>query len=159
MKTLIVYSSKSGNTKRLAEAVSNFLPGTNTIQSVEEKPDPAGYDLVVVGFWLQAGKVDPMASEYLSSLTSSRVFLFATHGAAVGSPHAEKGIQSAKDLAASCTIAGTFSCQGEVRPEFLAKVQKKDPPPPWIQDAPAAIGHPDAVDIENLKKAIEEVIG
>jgi len=159
MKTLIVYSSKSGNTKKLAQAVSGFLHGTNTIQSVEEKPDPTGYDLVVVGFWLQAGKADPMASEYLSGLTASKVFLFATHGAAVGSPHAEKGIQSAKDLAAPCTIAGTFSCQGEVKPEFLTKVQKKDPPPPWIQDAPAAMGHPNAADIENLKKAIEAVIG
>jgi len=159
MKTLIVYSSKSGNTKRLAEAVYDFLPGTNTIQSVEEKPDPAGYDLVVVGFWLQAGKADPASSEFLQGLSSSKVFLFATHGAAVGSAHAEKGMQSGKDLAGSCTVAGTFSCQGEVRPEFLAKVQKKDPPPPWIGDAPGAVGHPDATDIENLKKAIEGVVG
>jgi flavodoxin len=159
MKTLIVYSSKSGNTKRLAESVHDFLPGTNTLQKVEEKPDPAGYDLVIVGFWLQAGKADPMASEYLGDLPPSKVFLFATHGAAVGSAHAEKGMQNAKDLIASCTIAGTFSCQGEVRPEFLAKVQKKDPPPPWIGDAPAAAGHPDAADVENLKKAIEGAVG
>ncbi len=156
METLIVYSSKSGNTKRLAEAVCDFLPGAG-IKPVEEKPDPAGYDLVAIGFWLMAGKADPATCEYLQNFAPSKVFFFATHGAAAGSVHAEKGMQSARDLVASSTIVGTFSCQGEVRPEFLAKVKKKDPPPPWLEDAPAAAGHPNAADIENLKKALEEV--
>ncbi len=158
MKTLIVYSSKSGNTKVLAQAVADFLPGTNIIKTVGEKPDPSGYDLVIVGFWLQAGKVDPQAAKYLENLVPSRLFLFASHGAAPASDHARKGMESARDLVGSSTIIGTFSCQGEVNPEFLAKVEKKDPPPPWIKDAPVAVGHPDATDIENLRKEIEKAL-
>jgi len=69
MKNLIVYSSKSGNTRKLAEAVFNFLPGENVLKSVAERPDPGKYDFVVIGFWLQAGKADPESYEYLEKLT------------------------------------------------------------------------------------------
>ncbi|MCK5517086.1 MAG: hypothetical protein KAI39_09455 [Desulfobulbaceae bacterium] len=44
----------------------------------------------------------------------------------------------------------TFNCQGEVKAEFLAKAQKKDPPLGWINDAPAAAGHPNGADIASV---------
>jgi len=158
MKNLIVYSSKSGNTKKLAEAVSNFLPGENFLKSVRENPDPTGYDFVVVGFWLQAGKADPESQEYLEKLPLSNVFLFATHGAAKGSAHAQNAMQGAQQLVGASQSFGSFNCQGEVKAEFLAKVQKKDPPPPWIIDAPEAVGHPDATDIADLQKELERAV-
>ena len=158
MKTLIVYSSKSGNTRKLAEAVFNFLPGENVLKPVTERPDPAGYDFVVIGFWLQAGKVDPASYEYLEKLTHSNVFLFASHGAGAGSAHAKNAMEGARKLVAASRLFGTFNCQGEVKAEFLAKVQKKDPPPPWVKDAPAAIGHPNAADIADLQKELERAV-
>ncbi len=158
MKNLIVYSSKSGNTRKLAEAVYDFLPGENVMKSVEEKPDPEGYDLVVVGFWLQAGKADPGSYEYLEELAPSKLFLFATHGAAVDSPHAQNAMAGAKSMVTSSQVVGSFNCQGEVNEEFLAKVQKKDPQPPWVKDAGNAVGHPDAHDIANLQVVLEKAV-
>ncbi len=158
MKNLIVYSSKSGNTRKLAEAVADFLPGENVLKPVTERPDPVGYDFVVIGFWLQAGKADPASYEYLEKLAPSNVFLFASHGAGTGSAHARNAMEGAKKLVAASQIFGTFNCQGEVKAEFLAKVQKKDPPPPWINDAPAAVGHPNAADIADLQKELERAV-
>lgn len=158
MKTLIVYSSKSGNTRKLAEAVRDFLPGEKVLEPVEEKPDPTGYDLVVVGFWLQAGKADPLSSEYLDKLAPVKLFLFATHGAGVHSTHAQNAMQGAIKRAAVCDVIGTFSCQGEVKAEFLAKAQAKNPPPPWIKDALGAVGHPDTADIALLQNVLQEAI-
>lgn len=126
-----------------------------TVCHIKKAPDPAGYDLVVIGFWLQAGKPDPLSAEYLAGLGDVKLFLVATHGAAADSAHAQNGMAQAKSLAASARIAGTFNCQGEVNPALLDKVRKKDPQPPWIGDAPGAIGHPDATDIEQLTKAIK----
>lgn len=158
MKTLIVYSSQTGNTKKMADAVNELIGGEKTICPVHEAPDPAGFDLVVLGFWLQAGKPDPKSSDYLTKVGDARLFLFATHGAAADSPHVRKAMEQAVALTASAKIAGTFSCPGEVNPAFLEKVRQKDPQPPWIGDAPAAVGHPDNVDIERLKGAIKTVL-
>ena len=49
---------------------------------------------------------------------------------------------------------GTFSCPGEVNPKVLEKIRAKTPPPPWIGDADAAVGHPDAQDLARLQEVI-----
>lgn len=155
MKTLIVYSSKTGNTKKLAEAASDLIGGQKTLCPITEAPDSDGFDLVVLGFWLQAGKPDPKASEYLAKVGGTALFLVATHGAAADSAHALNAMAHARTLAPSARIAGTFSCQGEVSPVFLEKARKKDPQPPWLGDAPTAVGHPDDTDIDHLKDALK----
>jgi len=111
MKSLIVYSSQSGNTKKLAQAVYESLTGSKEMYAVTEAPDPAGYDLVALGFWLQAGKPDPKSAEYIGKVGKKPLFLFATHGAAAGSDHALKAMDHAKSLAPEADILGTYSCQ------------------------------------------------
>jgi flavodoxin I len=155
MKTLIVYSSQTGNTKKLAEAFDQLVGGEKFLCHIGEAPDPAGYDLVVLGFYLQAGKPDPKAAAYLAGIGNRKLFLFATHGAAASSAHACNAIEIAKSLAPAARIAGTFNCPGEVNPAFLEKAQKKDPPPPWINDAPAAVGHPNGDDIKRLTATVQ----
>ncbi len=81
MKSLIVYSSQSENTKKLADTIYKSLEGEKDIFSVDKAPSTKGYGLILVGFWLMAGKPDPKSSEYLSKLgKDDRLFLFATHG-------------------------------------------------------------------------------
>lgn len=158
MKTLVVYSSQSGNTKKLAKAVHDTLKGDIEMFPVEDAPAPDGYDLVAAGFWLQAGKPDPKSGEYLSKLGSgSRVFLFATHGAKAGSDHVNNALSHAKELVNGADVAGTFTCQGEVNPKVLEKIRQKETPPPWINDADLAVGHPDEADLSVLKAAIEQL--
>ncbi len=51
MKSLIIYSSRSGNTKRLAEFAYNALKGEKKLVSITELPlEKYDYDLVAVGF-------------------------------------------------------------------------------------------------------------
>jgi sulfite reductase alpha subunit-like flavoprotein len=154
MQSLIVYSSQTGNTRKMAEAACEMLHGETVLHSVQEAPDPKGYDLVVVCFWLQAGKPDPKSQAFLRTLEGADLFLIATHGAASDSAHAKNAVVYAQDLAPSATLMGTFSCQGEVNPDFLERASQKNPQPPWIADAPAAVGHPDAEDLARLKKAM-----
>ncbi len=158
MKSLVVYSSQSGNTKKLAEAVFEALPEGKKITPVEEAPDPKGYDFVAVGFWLKAGNPDPKSTEYLKKVRGTKLFLFATHGAATGSDHAKKAMETAKSLAEGANIVGSFDCQGEVNAGLLEKVKARPNPPEWIADADAAIGHPDESDVNALKEKIKEVL-
>jgi flavodoxin len=154
MKTLIVYSSKTGNTEKLAETAKDLLAGEVELVPIQEAPDPADYQLIVVCFWLQAGIPDPKSHAFLKTLEGANLFLIATHGAAADSPHAMNAMAYAKRISPTSTILGTFDCQGEVNPDFLKKARQKDPQPPWIADAPAAIGHPDSKDLARLKESM-----
>jgi flavodoxin len=158
MESLVVYSSQTGNTRKLAEAVFEALPGEKSIYPVDEAPDPSDYGFIAVGFWLMAGKPDPKASEYLGKIGKKPLFLFATHGAGAGSDDAIHGMASAKSLAAESDIRGTYSCQGEVNPKILEKASKKPEPPGWLADAPDAIGHPNSADIEALNYQLAELL-
>jgi flavodoxin len=130
MKSLVVFSSQTGNTKKLAEAVCESLPDTARLVSVDEAPDPSDYDFVALGFWLQAGKPDPKSAGYLERLKGhTKVFLFATHGADPNSEHAQNAMTYAQSLAEGATVAGTFSCFGQVNPKVLEKIKAKPQPP------------------------------
>jgi len=158
MKALVVYSSQSGNTKKLAEAVYEVLPDEKEIHPVDEAPEPSGYDLVAVGFWFKSGDPDPKSAEYLKKISGTKLFLFATHGAAPDSDHARKGMEAAKALAKGAEIVGTFNCQGVVNPGLLEKVKARPNPPEWIGDADSAVGHPDENDLNALKGKVREIL-
>ncbi len=158
MKSLIVYSSQTENTKKLADTIYESLEGEKDIFPVEEAPSTEGYDLTAVGFWLKAGKSDPKTSEYLAKVEKgTRLFLFATHGAAKGSDHVKNAVDHAIGLTNEADIAAVFTCQGEVNPKILEKVKQKPEPPVWIADADNAAGHPNEDDLSALKQMITEL--
>lgn len=156
MKAIVIYSSQSNNTQKVAEAVAAEL--NCDMNAVSEAGDISDYDTVAVGFWLKAGGPDPATQEFLPQLSGKRVFLFATHGAAVGTPPADNGMAKAKELAAGAEITGTFSCPGEVTESFLEIAAKKDPQPPWLAAAPAAKGHPNTDDLADAKVAVRNAM-
>jgi flavodoxin len=160
MKSLVVYSSQTGNTKKLAEAVFGVLPDEKEIFELAEAPDPAAYDLVAVGFWFKSGKPNPETIEFLPKLSGKSTFIFATHGAPVEFDHVAKGLEEAKGATGGAKILGSFSCMGAVNPKVLEKVRSmpEEKQPLWISRAEEAVGHPDESDIQNLKEAVATAI-
>jgi flavodoxin len=154
MKALIVYSSQSGNTGKLAQAIQDSLTIETRILPVEQLPVPEQDEIVFVGFWLQGGKPDPKSAEYLTRVGGAQLFLFATHGAAAESRHAQDAMDHAKSLAPAADILGMFNCQGQVDPKVLDKARQKSPRPVWVDDAAAAAGHPDEMDLGRLRAAV-----
>jgi len=157
MNSLIVYSSQTENTQKLAEVIYDTLDGEKEIFHVDQAPSLEEYDHIYIGFWFQAGKPDPKTLGFLEQVKDSKVFLFATHGAAKGSNHVKNAINSAMDLLKNTDITGVFTCQGEVNPKVLEKVKQKSEPPVWIGDADDAVGHPNEEDCLALKKIITEL--
>lgn len=158
MKTLVIYSSQTGNTKKLAQAAFEILPEPKDCYPIAQSPASDDYDLIVLGFWFKAGQPDPLSTEYLSNIKGKKVFLFATHGAAADSEHAQLGLKAAKEMLKDCTVIGTFNCPGEVNPKILEKAGTKPTPPVWLKDAPMAKGHPSAEDLTNLKQALAKAL-
>ena len=150
MKALVVYSSRTGNTKKLAEALYGALQCEKDLISIDDNPDPSEYVFVAVGFWLQGGQPDFATLDFLPKIGKKEVVLFATHGAARDSDHVKNAINKAKELVAPARICAVYSCPGQVSEKVLEKAAKRDPKPSWLADAPAAKGHPDEEDIRQF---------
>ena len=68
MKTLVLWSSRTGNTKAVAQAIYDALPGDKDMIEEGREKDTAGYDLIFVGFWGFRRGADMAARRTLSSL-------------------------------------------------------------------------------------------
>ena len=127
MKALVVYSSRTGNTRKIAEAIAAVLPGCE-IHPVESAPAPEGYDLVAVGYWVDKGMPDAQAKAYLETVRDAKVALFGTLGAWPDSDHARDCIAQGEALVNAPErrnkVLGTYLCQGKVDPKIVAMMQK-----------------------------------
>lgn len=163
MKTLVVYSSLTGNTKMVAQAIAEELEGV--LADVMQQPNQADYDFIAVGFWVDRGTADAKAAEYLKGLKNKRVALFATLGADPSSEHARRSLQNAAALLdASNTYCGDFICQGKVDPKLIEKMAKLFPPehPHGMNEErqarhQAASTHPDAEDLKRARRVFAEI--
>lgn len=65
---LVVYATKSGCTKAYAEAIGEGLTEAGVVATVvdaQEKPDPTGYDAILVGSGIRAGMWHASAKQWL----------------------------------------------------------------------------------------------
>ena len=93
MRPIIIYSSKSGNTKKIADSMASQI-GCDAIRITSDSPqstlDLEGYDLVLVGTGLFAGTPNEDLVRYLRNLnlkTTKLFVLFITWG---GAPRTDK---------------------------------------------------------------------
>lgn len=80
MKPIVVYSSKTGNTERLAKAIHEVMPEGTELKRVDEIDNLDDYNPVILGYFVEAGSVDRGAKPLLESLKDKKVGLFATTG-------------------------------------------------------------------------------
>lgn len=71
MKVLIAYSSRTGNTRRVAEALAKAAPEGSLLARVEDTPSADGFDVVFAGYWLDRGGPDAKAKEFCTLFMGS----------------------------------------------------------------------------------------
>ena len=130
MKTLVVYSSVTGNTRKIAEAIAEVMPSCELI-AVEDAPTCVeGYDLVAVGYWNAKGLPDAKTREWLKEVRNSELAFFATSGALPDSEHARECMAKAESLAAEPkrgnTVHGSWMCQGRIDPHVIEVMKRLD---------------------------------
>jgi flavodoxin len=172
---LIVYSSRTGNTRKLAEGIHRGLcspadAGQGIVPSirlaaVEENPSPSGADWLLIGFWADRGNGDQKTLQYLDSLEGCRIGFFGTLGAYPNSAHARDISQRVKDAAAKKnTVLGCFLCQGRIDPALTEKFRNLPPDNPHAMNEERmkrheeAAKHPDEGDIEAAVAACRSMI-
>lgn len=96
MKGLIIYSSRTGRTKKLAEGLYKSLRDWDlSIQDVKENPNLEDYDTIFLGFWAYKGTMDPSLNKVLTQVRGKDVYVFGTLAYYDDSDHAERVLKNA----------------------------------------------------------------
>ena len=158
----ILFSSLTGNTKKLADALREVLPQEDCdyFGGPEAEVPPSG--MLYIGFWTDKGNADSAALELLAKLRNKKVFLFGTAGFGGSEAYFQNILNRVKgSLDPSNSVVGEYMCQGKmpqsVRERYMRmKAQPEHPAntDALIENFDRALSHPDARDLERLKEII-----
>lgn len=92
MKTLVVYSSLTGNTKKATTWAFEAVIGEKKLLSVDEAMniDLSPYTKIVHGFWVDKGSLDSKSRKFLKRVKGKEIIFIGTLGAYPDSDHAKK---------------------------------------------------------------------
>lgn len=125
MKGLIIYSSKTGNTKRMAEKIYEVLKDEHqmTIKDIRDAPEVEKFDFILLGAWIDRGTLDTKALKFLKTIKNKKIGLFATLGAMPDSEHGRKVIKNLENLLIDRDSLGQHICPGLVDPKMIEKLR------------------------------------
>ena len=114
MKALVTYLSKTGNTRKVAEAIFEGISDAKEIMPLDEVESLAGYDVAFLGFPVISQGPDKKAVQMLEKhcVDGRNVVLFITHSAPEDAPELPEVLDKFEQAARGANIIGAFNCQG-----------------------------------------------
>ncbi len=163
MKNLVIYSSKTGNTKKVAEAIYESIPN-GEILSVDEV-NHLNYENIIIGGWIDKGTFDEKALKILREIKNKNVAYFFTLGASIESDHAKYCATNIEEeiISKGNRLLGSFMSQGKIDPKLISalinlpKEHKMYPSKERMERWEAAKDHPNEEDLERVKRVFSEI--
>ena len=160
MSYAIVYSSRTGNTALLAQAIRDALPAKDCIYFGQPDSQALAADTLYIGFWTDKGTCDEATADFLRHVTNQKVFLFGTAGFGGAPDYFERILcRTRENLGPEAMEIGSYMCQGKMPQAVRNRYEKMEPSPrreAMIENFDQAVSHPDAEDIEHLKAAVQK---
>lgn len=171
MKIEIIYESKTGNTKLIAESIKEAVEEGNkvTFKSIDEKLEENNkedIDLYFLGSWTNKGDCGEKINEFCKSLKGQKIALFGTAGFG-GSEEYYKNLSDrfSDALPENNEIVGYFYSQGKmptsIRDRYMS-ILRANPEDKKLQvsieNFDQAQSHPDSQDIERAKEFARDMI-
>lgn len=155
MRTCIVYSSLTGNTR----AVGTYLADRFHLPLFSVESAPLGFERFILGFWTWRGGPDRAMCAFMERLHGKSVFFFGTMAAFPDSPHAERCALRTQEMLerGGCRVLGHFFCQGRLDPAVLARSTHPRTPERMARLAEAA-RHPDGQDFLHAAQAVSRAL-
>lgn len=160
----IVYSSKTGNTKMLADALHQALPADDCVYFGAPDAQALAAERIYIGFWTDKGTCDAETAAFLAQLTQQEIFLFGTCGFGGGVAYFEQILARVRDLLPeSVQLVGSYLCPGKmpqsVRDRYV-RIAEEEPAKrshmqKMIFNFDCALSHPDANDLQALIEEVE----
>ena len=158
MTYAIVYASKTGNTRLLAETIRESLPQDSCLWCGGPDERALAADRIYLGFWTDKGSCSQELTDFLAGTAGKEVFLFGTAGFG-GAPEYFEQILArvAGCLPDSARLVGRFMCQGRmpqaVRDRYAA-MEESPRRAMMLENFDRALPHPNAGDLSALKAAL-----
>jgi flavodoxin len=116
MKALVAYLSKTGNTKKVAQAIFEEISDEKEIKPIDEVESIEGYDIAFLGFPIHAMGPDKKTVELLGKhcVNGRNVALFITHMAPEDAQELPTWLDKFRQAASVASIVDVFDCQGQV---------------------------------------------
>jgi flavodoxin len=133
MKTWVLYYSKGGNTKKIADAIADELDDVMKSEQIPPAYPPEKVALMFLGTGEYAGKPDPKTVEFVRTLTKDRVKNIAVFGTN-GKGQAGTAISTIKSLIKEKginVVDESYCCKGK----FFIFANRKNPNADEIQAA------------------------
>jgi flavodoxin len=156
MKYLVTYWSQTGNTKKVARAIYDALPGEKTLKPFDEVENLDGFDLTFIGFPIMQFGPPPIAKKFLAThAAGKKIALFITHATLIGSENAqqqillEKELEKCRSACSGSELLGLYHCQGELSEKMAGELIATNIPMlmEFAAMRPLTIGHPDEMEL------------
>ena len=166
MSIAIVYSSITGNTKLIAEAIKDALKNYNIVYFGMPIDNIIDADLYIVGSWTNKGNASDEIIKFLSSLKNKKIIYFGTAGYKKDEAYYNTLFNRIKgNIDESNTILGYFYCQGKMPMQVKTRYEKMLEENPGdsrlklsIENFDRALSHPNDEDINNVKNWVDTKI-
>ncbi len=159
MSYAIVYSSRTGNTKALADAIREVLPPEDCCYFGPPDAAALAAQRLYIGFWTDKGTCDGDTAAFLAQLTNQEVFLFGTAGFGGSAEYFEQIAHRVETLLpAGVTVLGHHLCQGRMPMTVRQRYAAMEDSPrrtQMLENFDAALSHPDAEDLRQLQNAVQ----
>ena len=161
----IIFSSPTGNTRLLADAIRDALPEENcNYFGVCENADTQS-DILFIGFWTGKGTADKATLDLLEKLKNKKIFLFGTAGFGGDEEYFKEILANTKkSINGSNITIGEYMCQGKmpqtVRERYIKMKSLPNPVPNLdmlIENFDRALSHPDENDLKRLRLSVEKL--
>lgn len=158
MSYAIVYSSRTGNTKALADAIREVLPPEDCCYFGAPDAAALAAQRLYIGFWTDKGTCDGDTAAFLAQLTNQEVFLFGTAGFGGSAEYFEQIAHRVETLLpAGVTVLGHHLCQGRMPMTVRQRYAAMEDSPrrtQMLENFDTALSHPDAEDLRQLQNAV-----
>ncbi len=152
MKALIAYYSDTGNTEKVARAISDAVDFDKEVRKVSDVTDWKGYDIIFFGFPVHAHSVPEKAASQIAKIPEGqKIAFFSTHGSLRDGILPKQAFEHALGLSAKLKVLGHFGCRGKVAEQVIDALQKNPQHKAWAEEAAGAIRHPDENDLADAK--------
>lgn len=166
MKYSVVYSSKTGNTKMLANTICNFFHENKCVYIGSPNEDALQADIIFIGFWTDKGRCNDEIAEFCKSVHHKKLFLFGTAGFGQDPEYFHKILRrTQKYISKDNEIIGTYMCQGKmpmsVRQRYEKMAHSHSPIPNvknLIENFDQALNHPNTEDLNKLENCIRKAL-
>lgn len=166
-RTLVVYSSLTGNTKAVAEKIFDIIEGDKEIVSINDikNVDTDNFQKIIIGFWVDKGTADKRTRDFIKTLSNKKITFLGTLGADPESQHGNDVRERVSKLCSEKnTLLGGFLCRGKIDPKLVEKMGKfplklvHPLTPERLARIEAAKSHPNEKDFEEAQEYFKTIL-